>query len=462
MKVRNFSSSPKVKVQPALIALSAFLLLWLVLPKNAFSQTTQAFEDYGVGPRDAAMGNAYSAVADDFSAAFYNPAGLSQIQGTHFTFGYKYLAPQVYEKLGNYPKDYFTDFSDTQWGLIGIGTDLNMSGIINPKYTDRFSFGFAFAVCDLLHSFTNYYDTKTPYYFRYQDRPVALLSAYIGFGLRITDWFSFGGGIVLAPSVTYADTRVYTDVYLPEGEFDSSQGIVNRAYSVVEPILGILFKVPIAGEPDRLRIGLTWRDEVKVIDGEGPALNRLVLHVPNSDQTLEPVPPQEVPVKTMSGYTPMQVALGLSYKPYKGALIAADTIWKDWSSWSNYFYETPDPPFVDTVQERLGMEQRFFTDASWLEYWALRGGWYFDPSPVPNQDNEWNILDNDKHVFTTGFGLRLDRILGIVKTPVNLDGNFQAHYLVPKTIENDEDPSFGKIETSGMVYSFTVAVEFAW
>ncbi|MCZ7586022.1 MAG: hypothetical protein M5R36_23340 [Deltaproteobacteria bacterium] len=66
-------------------------------------------------------------------------------------------------------------------------------------------------------------------------------------GFRITNWVSIGAGLVVAPSDTYADARVRTDIYLPEGDFDAKQGTVSRAYSVMKPLAGVLFRIPDRG-----------------------------------------------------------------------------------------------------------------------------------------------------------------------------------------------------------------------
>jgi long-chain fatty acid transport protein len=444
-------------------AIASALVLILSLPTFAYPQINQAFEEYGVGPRDAAMGNAFAGVSDDFAAAFYNPAGLSQVKGVDFTVGYKLLVPEVNAKMDGYGKDRFTKYPVTEWGLFGMASDLNMPNIINPKYTDRFSVGLAVALCNFIHSYTNYYDEHTPYFYRYQDRPVALLSAYVGFGVKITDWASLGGGFALAPSMTYVAAQVKTDVYLPEGDFVANQGTINRSYAVVDPVIGLMFKIPMNEVEDFWRIGITWRDEVQVLDGFGHALNRLIIHGPTTDQTMEPVAPQDVPVVTLSGYSPHQVLLGLGVKPAKGTVVAADGIWKHWSAWENYFLNQPDPSFEDTFQGRLGVEQRIFTEsAEWLDSLALRAGGYYEPSPVPNQDGDFNILDNDKYVFTGGLGFRFDELFGVFKLPIDLDVNAQAHYLVPETITNDRDEKFPEIETDGMVYSGAAAVSIAW
>ncbi len=46
------------------------------------------FEDLGVGARPIGMGNAYTALADDVNAIYYNPAGLAQLDECQFTSGY--------------------------------------------------------------------------------------------------------------------------------------------------------------------------------------------------------------------------------------------------------------------------------------------------------------------------------------------------------------------------------------
>ena len=46
------------------------------------------FEDLGVGARPIGMGDAYTALADDVNAIYYNPAGLAQLEECQFTSGY--------------------------------------------------------------------------------------------------------------------------------------------------------------------------------------------------------------------------------------------------------------------------------------------------------------------------------------------------------------------------------------
>ena len=74
--------------QPAsewtLLLIYAFLIAAFCLPGQAFGQAKVGtagakFLDIGVSARAMGMGEAYSAIANDVSAVYYNPAGLTQI-----------------------------------------------------------------------------------------------------------------------------------------------------------------------------------------------------------------------------------------------------------------------------------------------------------------------------------------------------------------------------------------------
>ena len=65
------------------------------------------FDNFGLGSRSAAMAGAMTAVADDFSAALYNPAGLVETGRMEISLGYFYAHPRL--------ETYWAD----QWWNIG-------------------------------------------------------------------------------------------------------------------------------------------------------------------------------------------------------------------------------------------------------------------------------------------------------------------------------------------------------
>ncbi|MCZ7586018.1 MAG: outer membrane protein transport protein [Deltaproteobacteria bacterium] len=214
------------------------LLFVPVTPASA--QMAQLYEDFGVGPRDSAMGNTGTAVANDFSAAFYNPAALVRSKGLALDFGYKGVYPQLKIKIGRYGDREFTRYPTTDLFLFGLTWNFKMDKLIDPKWTERFTVGFAFAFSDYFKSFTIYYDQDTPFFYRYHDRYLNLLPIYLSLGVRVTDWFSIGAGMVPAPSDTYTDVTVDSHITAPEYSYTATQGTVTRSYGKLEPVVGAL------------------------------------------------------------------------------------------------------------------------------------------------------------------------------------------------------------------------------
>ena len=70
---------------PLDVALSLLTLFALCLIPSRTVQASIA-DILGVGSRGTAMGMAYTAVADDYSAVFFNPAGLTQVERANLTF----------------------------------------------------------------------------------------------------------------------------------------------------------------------------------------------------------------------------------------------------------------------------------------------------------------------------------------------------------------------------------------
>ncbi len=88
----------------AALALLIFLGIWLWGPAFLFAEELPVFYR---GVRPLGMGGAFTAVADDENAMFYNPAGLNNIQGFH---GMEILNPIV--EVGTNTIDFYQDLDD--------------------------------------------------------------------------------------------------------------------------------------------------------------------------------------------------------------------------------------------------------------------------------------------------------------------------------------------------------------
>jgi long-subunit fatty acid transport protein len=87
---------------------------------------------FGVGARALGMGNAYTGVASDYSAIYWNPAGLSQAQHAEFSIGMSY----------NNLTDKSTFFGN-QLSSSTSATNLNALGIVYPIPVRRGSMALA-------------------------------------------------------------------------------------------------------------------------------------------------------------------------------------------------------------------------------------------------------------------------------------------------------------------------------
>ena len=73
------------------LLLSLFCIQFLHGQKKEFKRVGKSgFSFLKISPsaRAAGMGDAFTAIANDVTAIFYNPAGLTQLTGTDFSFGY--------------------------------------------------------------------------------------------------------------------------------------------------------------------------------------------------------------------------------------------------------------------------------------------------------------------------------------------------------------------------------------
>jgi len=444
--------------EAALKRLIPFALLLLLVARPASAGINQLFEEQGVSPRDTAMGNAFTGVAEGWPAAYYNPAGLYQLRGGQLAFGYKYVDPEVYLHLEGYRLgEGFTDYPTTKLFLLGIASDLRFPRVFNAKLAEHISFGLAFGISDYIKSFTTYWTAYVPYFFRYNDRMVSLMSLYVGFSVKIVSCLSLGAGFVAAPSDTYNAVSAKTVIRLPEGDFSTVQGVVNRTKGKVEPQVGLMFKPPIGRLGEMLTLGVVWRDEVSSLDTKGTITTYTDVQFADGS-TYRGLEKTEMPLVALTGFSPMQVAAGLGIRPMHGMLIAVDEIWKQWSRWMNFWEWHPDPRFEDTWQTRLGAEYEWRFHYQWFRKFAVRGGWYFEPSPVPDQNNQWNVLDNDKNVVSTGVGMEIGNIIGIFMVPAKFDVAYQHHILSRRYTSNSEDPSYPALRTGGYVYNLTATL----
>jgi len=407
----------------------------LLISRAAFAG---GFALSGVGSKAIGMGGAFRGLADDWSAAYWNPAGLTQIENSElnamlvaitprpeFTPNITYGGLDVGYRNGQtrYPNDktsFIPDFSGfvKLQGIKGITVGL---AVFVP-----FGLGSEWDLfnpvgMDLSHPF--------PWYDHKGDLSV------IDFHPAIAKAFgklSLGAGVsIQRGKVTFQKTYLRpSGIPAPHQNLiiDSKMEGTGMGYGAN---FGLLYKLS-----DKLQFGLSGKTGT-TLKLEGDA-EQILYTFANEDlrtillqNSLTAADSAQIfflfaaenhtadPDATAKIKTPADIGFGLAYKPSEKLTFSGEVAYTMWSSLDSILIELngrgPDgqPAQNSAIVLEWDNTLRFSVGA---EYWmfkpfALRFGYYLDPSPVPDNTFTPLIPDmSDKNSFNFGAALRASSI----------------------------------------------------
>ena len=162
-------------------------------------------------------------------------------------------------------------------------------------------------------------------------------------------------------------------------------------------------------------------------------------------------------------FQPTQVALGAEYHPIKKLRVNLDATYQRWSTFRDpaadiridldlkdlqSLVKLPPPRvfgpagFHDTLVVRTGVELGVMQRRRMSM--VVRGGYAFEPTPVPEQSGETNFVDCDKHTIAAGAGLRLWGLTAVLPRPFDIDLHLAATIL-PERLTRKWSP----VDTTG-------------
>ncbi len=425
-----------------------FLTL-LSLSLLVFSSETKAgnVDTFGIGAKATALGGAFSAYADGPSAVYYNPAGLTQIDKPTFSVGFEILNPDIkihnYRAVdgdGNRVEPYNVSFSDTSSNLV-----VPFAGFATHLWQNLY-FGIAAYVPYGLHVKWSDDPSKNPavyngfesYYVRGVVTPTL--------AVKLTDKLSAGFGISFGRSDADTQRRIYAPS-IPALNGRVIEGNLHDDFNVSFNV-GFLYRVY-----DNLSLGITYRSRTKT-DFKG---------------TVEVKDIDKVGASTSIDH-PDQLQLGLKYRPNKRLTLTADVVWTNWSIINGYTVKFDRPllgkteeyfprDWKDTRQLRLGIEYK------WSDFLTLRGGYFYDPSPIPDHTFDMLWPDADKETYSVGAGLHFGRLT--VDTVVQYVVAEYRREIGGESVNlNDSYPGVtgnpGRVETSadGHLWGYGITVSY--
>ncbi|NLH47529.1 MAG: hypothetical protein GX444_02885 [Myxococcales bacterium] len=418
-------------------------LLLLLLPCTAFAD---AFFTYGVSPRTIGMGNAFSATADDWTGAYYNPGGVALQHRPVLGVGYMANFANL-----NYIGKSEAELDESRAMIFGANFPLPFdSGFLK----DRFTFGVTGYMPEgrLLQMRVNAPAKPSLILLQNAHRTNAM---YPAFGIQLTKGLGIGGGVQ-----TFIDTIGEINAFIdPAGNVQTEVG--EELLVTYSPTAGVLFKPGEHWEAMKpWSFGFVFRDE---------SFTRYQIPV---GAVLDQIP-FIVTFNAKSIFTPRQYLLAMAYQLGRWRL-EGDASFNEWSRFPdpnlnitvtvdipiiplNFINSIKrEPKFHDTFSGRVGTEVSVYEHAK-IDLLA-RGGYMFDPSPVPPQTGYTNQLDADRHVGALSFGCKWK---GVGDTqfgaPLLLDLVWQTQYLPRRVAYKNEsvstdNPGYPKIGLEGWLH----------
>jgi hypothetical protein len=425
-------------------------------------EATAGIEDtFALGPGPMALAGSYAARPGDFAAAYYNPAGLApggavEEKGGFFeaSIALIYGHPSLYVMSAAGRPIATPPAFDTAGALIGARFSVGQ-----PFHIDGLDMGLALYLPSHVFEWTIRSD-DTPQWALLTDR-TQVLTANLGLAYRAFRWLSLGVGVRVAFDVQTNINGVLTSINYLNDQASAQLGTDATVYGRVAPLVGVLV-TPVDG----LRVGMTYRGTSYVDDwGSAVVATGPQIGIGNLGYDF----------RFAHYYEPTEVTAAVSADIGAGVDFSADLTYARWSdalSTNRNFYgcgsspcDGPSPIWGDTWTPAFGL--RWQTTRAF----ALMAGYRFQKSPLNNFGGPSNLLDNDRHVPSTGFEVNLAKLVPSLDARIKV--GLQYVILVDRTETKEfqrfpsdaafeANPGYPSYSYGGHLVAGSVGVEAKW
>ena len=429
------------------------VLLAALLPVRAMAATSDFF---GAGSRAIAMGGAYTALTDDCYSAFYNPAASVYAERFKFTFSYFYSDAQLNINDERFEMD-DSETSGITGGFVHHGKLMGRNIGVSMFFRNHDVAG----IRVVGHSF------EQPRFMRVSNS-LQIFEFWAGVSVELMENLSIGGGMRMAGD--FRSRHINVDIDVLSGT--ASTPFDTEIRTDAAPNAGVFYK-----PTEKLRMGLSYRGQIDLDANYDIFLN---FHMP------DPISGINLTTQFDMFYdiywNPYQITYGLAYDFLDNLTISADVTWSDWSKYVTAspdatltsggilkimlpefrVEEVPRPDIHDIVEARVGAE--WVVGEEERRRATLRAGYAFIPAAIDEQTGLTNYLDNHKHFFSSGIGVRLTDPSGNLIRPIDVDLHYLLVWFAERDHKKDEDLALpvGDIRAEGFIHhvGVTIAVRF--
>lgn len=392
----------KIKQWLVMVISTCFILLF---PYNAFAS---GFRIETQGAKATGMGNAFVATADDPSAIFYNPAGLTLFKDTNLYLGATAVAPS-------------TTFENTT----GAKEETEDQVFFPPHFYIASDFGmermsFGVGIYSPFGLGTKWSKTGLARYAATESK-IETLNINPTVAYRILPSLSIGAGIDYMKSKALMDKMVNQSSV---GGSDASLSLEGDGdgwgYN-----LGLLFK-----PYDNLSMGMSYRSGIKIQYHGTASLNNIATAL----QPLFGGASYRTNMDTEINF-PDVLSLGIAYKPSDKLTVEIDAERVGWSSYDKLKVDLENEValagFTDSTEAKDWKD--VWTFKAGIEYKAteqlsLRVGYAYENNPAPNHALEPRLPDSDQHDVSIGIGYQSGSLV--------IDAAYMAAFYEDRSVSN--------------------------
>jgi long-chain fatty acid transport protein len=351
------------------------------------------FALYEGSARGNALGGTLVGRADDPSAIFYNPAGITQLPGLQVMGGATFISPKT---------DVVTDVGDMK-----ITTETEDNVWIPPHlystYQCNDSIWFGLGVLSRFGLGTEY-DEDWPGKYNIYKAVVKTVTVNPNVAFKVNDKLSLAAGV----SAMWLDLDLEQKIDV--GKTMGQPGALDVDQELTGDDWGYGFNLAAHYKAcDWMSLGLSYVSRVdQDVDGD-------------ADFTKPPVSDLD-PVFNDTGVSgeitlPDMLFMGVTFYPADRWSLEIDAIWNGWSSYDELVIEYDHFIAVDPLTGLPVTEARVKKD--WDDVWRfqfgaeykatdwldLRLGYVFDESPIPDETVDYLVPANDRHLYSLGCGM---------------------------------------------------------
>jgi long-chain fatty acid transport protein len=325
--------------------------------------------------RAAGEADAFTAQADDPAAIFYNPAGLTQVNGTQISVGAYFLQP------------YFHFTSSTQQTQ-----SMDLPSVLPHVYVESDlgtkNLRIGLGVNDVFGINEDWGNTG-PLRTLVDQAQLSVINIAPTIAYKVLDNLSLG----MALNIYYGDIYLQRNVVLapppvPEGQFHYR----GQAWNIgVTP--SVLWKIN-----DHNQLGVYYRSPFTMNFAGDARITSVVV-------------PQIASHASTALELPQSVGAGYAWKPSDQLTVEGDVIWTDWETLKSLSFTSGNPFFngqAIPANWKSGFTYRLGTQYWFDKHWAIRGGYAYSQTSVPQETFSPIVPDSNYHLFALGVGYNAD------------------------------------------------------